>query len=265
MRGFDCALAMFFLLTTPACVVVPVRVPTQERDVSGKPLPLDLTFLKSGSTSRDEIAKKLAAIDTGVKESTFFWGRWDSSKWRTTAVGAVPPEGERIWHAHNLFIQFDPSGLVRTWAIVDDKGIIRELELLSPGANDAPLDLSSPLKADIRVRQRDDIRAGLVLSSDSFEEWRDTETALHLSLKTPRTNVLRIEATPERSYYGPQSGYIPYTRPDVILATVYLAKPAKVQYAEKSRLVGKKLSVGVDPPTFLLLRHYIEQTKHEAN
>ena len=235
----------------------------QERDVSGKPLTLDLTFLKSGSTTRDEITKKLAAIDTGVNQSNLFWGRWDSSKWRTTAVGFVPPEGERIWHAQNLLIQFDPSGLVRTWAIVDDRGLIQELELLSPGSNDVPLDLSSPLKADIRVRQRDDIQAGLVLSSDSFEEWRVSETARHFSLKTPRTNVLRIEATPESSYYGPQSGYIPYTRPDVILATVYFAKPAKVRYAEKSRPAGKKLSVGVDPPTFLLLRRYIEQTKHE--
>lgn len=115
------------------------------------------------------------------------------------------------------------------------------------------------------VRQRDDLQAGLVLSSDSFEEWRVTETSRRFSVKIPRSDILRIEATPEKSYYGPQSAYIPYTRPDLILATLYLAKSAEVHSDEKSRLVGKKLLMGVDPPTFLLLRRYIQQTKHEKN
>jgi hypothetical protein len=258
-----CAVMTFLMLTSPACVFVPVRVPAHERDVSGKPLDLDLTFLKSGSTTRDELTKKLAAVDTGINQSNLFWGRWDSSRWRTTAIGFVPPEGERIWHAQNLLIQFDSKGVVKSWAVVDDKGLTRQLGLLAPEPNDNALDLSSPVQAEVRVRQRDDILAGLVLSSDSFEEWRVTQTN-RFSLKTPRTNLLRIEATPEHSYYGPQSGYIPYTRPDLIVATVYLAKSAKVQYGEKSHSVGKKLLLGVDPRTFLLLRRFIQQTNHQT-
>lgn len=127
------ALVIVSVLTIPACVVVPVRVPKQERDVTGKPVDLDLTFLKSGSTTRDELTKKLAAVDTGINESNFFWGRWDSSTWRSTAVGFVPPEGERLWHAQNLLVQFEASGVVKNWAIVDDKGLTRQLTLLAPG------------------------------------------------------------------------------------------------------------------------------------
>lgn len=48
---------------------MPVRVSKQEKDVSGKPLDLDLTFLKSGFTTRDELTKKLAPIDTGINQS----------------------------------------------------------------------------------------------------------------------------------------------------------------------------------------------------
>ena len=252
------------VLTISACVVVPIRVSKQDRDVAGKSLDLDLSFLNSGSTNHDELTKRLAAIDTGVNRENFFWGRWDSSKWRSTAVGFVPPEGERLWHAQNLLVQFDPNSIIKTWIIVDDKGLSRQIGLLAPGSDYTPLDLSSPLQAKMRVRQRDDVEAGLVLSSDSFEEWRVSLQNERFSLKTPRSNVLRIEATPERSYYGPQSDYIPYTRPDLIVATLYLAKPAEVHYGEKRRFVGKKLLIGVDPPTFLLLRRYIGQSKRKA-
>ena len=108
-------------VTLSGCVVVPVRVSEQRRDVSGKPLDLDLTFLKSGTTTHEELTKKLAAIDTGVNQRNLFWGRWDSSKWRSTAVGFVPPAGERLWHGENLLIQFDPNGVVKSWAVVDDR------------------------------------------------------------------------------------------------------------------------------------------------
>ena len=107
--------AYIALLVASGCAAVPLRVPTKTRDVSGKPLELDFTFLKSGSTTRDEAIRLLSAIDTHVNQSNLFWGRWDSSKWRNTAVGFVPPDGERIWRAHNLLIQFDQNGIVKTW------------------------------------------------------------------------------------------------------------------------------------------------------
>lgn len=264
LRLLTCALAALFLLSSPACVVVPVRVPNQERDVAGKPLDLDLTFIKAGSTRRDEVAKNLAAINTGVDQSNFFWGRWDVSKWRSTAVGFVPPEGERIWRAHNLLVQFDGNGIVKAWAEVDDKELSRQLDLLDP-VEGPPLDLSSPVQANVRVLHNDEVQAGLVLSSDFFEENRVTQTGQNLSLKTPRTNVLRIRPTPEAPYYGPVSSYTPYARPDLLLVTVYLAKSGEVHYGEKSRGVGKKLVMAMDPPTFLLVRRYIGQTKPGAN
>jgi hypothetical protein len=116
------------------------------------------SHLKTGSTAREQVTQKLADIDTGVKQSNLFWGRWDSSRWRTTAVGFVPPEGERLWHAENLFVQFDPMGVIKTWAVLDDKQLTRELEILAADEKDTSLDLSSPAQAEMRVPERDDVK-----------------------------------------------------------------------------------------------------------
>jgi hypothetical protein len=42
---------------------------------------LDLSFLHSGTTGRDEVVDKLAAINTGYVNPRLFWGRWSESKW----------------------------------------------------------------------------------------------------------------------------------------------------------------------------------------
>src|SRR5579871_1755782 len=135
---FTQILLIFFMLVTLACVA-PVRVPKQDRGIDRQSVGLDLTFLKPGSTTRDEITKKLAAIDTGVTQNNLFWGRWESSKWRLVGPGG----NERDWHLQNLLVQFDRGGIVKRWVVTDDKGIGRQLELLAPVADDSPLDLAS--------------------------------------------------------------------------------------------------------------------------
>jgi hypothetical protein len=244
--------------------MVPVRVPTQTRDASGKLGSIDLTFLKSGSTTREEVTRNLATIDTGVSPPNFFWGRWDSSQWRTTAVGFVPPEGERVWRARNLLVEFGPNGVIKGWMVVDDKKLSHQLDLLEPTTNSPVLDLSSPLHAEIRVPfsgQADAIQAGMVLSHEFFEEDRTSPSGHFFSVKTPRNNLLRIAPTPGATYYGPTSDYVPFAEPNLLVTTIYLAKPVSVKHGEKERSVGRKLVLGVDPRTFLLLRHYIAQTK----
>jgi len=72
------------------CVIVPVRLSTQTRDTAEEPKKLDFTFLKSGSTTKEEVTKNLAAIDTRVNENGFFWGRWESSNWGYGGFVALP-------------------------------------------------------------------------------------------------------------------------------------------------------------------------------
>src|SRR5882724_1409923 len=73
------------LLVLCSCIYlgpsVPVRVSVKTKDISGNVRELDFTFLKAGQTTRQEVARKLAPIDTTTKERGFFWGRWESSSW----------------------------------------------------------------------------------------------------------------------------------------------------------------------------------------
>ena len=263
-----CGLVVFSLFGAFGCVAVPVRMPTQTIDRSGKPLELDLTFLKPGSTTRDEVIKRLSAIDTGVSQSNFYWGRWDSSRWRTTAVGFVPPEGERVWRAHNLLIQFDQNGIVKTWLVAGDKELAQQLDAFDTVTTDSPLDLSSPLHATVKTPYSPDPNrpevVDIVLSADSFEcnHYFPARTGPHLStLKTPRNNIRGIASTPGAFYYGPFSGEVPFTEPNHLVATLYFSTPAVVHYGQKGHFAIKKLLVAMDPPTFLLFRRYIGQPK----
>lgn len=174
-------------------------------------------------------------------------------------MGFVPPDGERIWRAHNLLIQFDQNAIVKTWVLADDKNLVQQLDLFDPVATDSPLDLSSPLRANVQV-PRYEARAQIVLSSDSFEyfEWVTTPRALYAStIKTPRTNILRIVPAPGAFYTGPLSGMVPFAEPNLLAARVYFARPAVRHYGEKGHFASKKLELVMDPPAFLLLRRYI--------
>jgi hypothetical protein len=130
LRGLAYTLVTFSLLAATECLFVPVRLPTQTKGVSGKSQKVDFTFLKLGSTTRDEVDKHLAVIDTGVKQKNLFWGRWESSTWGYGMVGLdVPPGGDRYWRIHNLLIQFDPNGVVHRWVVADDKKLGQQIDI----------------------------------------------------------------------------------------------------------------------------------------
>jgi hypothetical protein len=255
-----CALAAFFLLAAPGCVVVPVRMPTKTQDMSGKPLELDFAFLKSGSTTRDQIVKNFAAIDAHLNQNDFFWGRWESSKWRFQAVG-LAPDGERQWENYNVLIQFDQTGTVKNWVLVDDKRLNQQLDLFDPVATQVPLDLASPLRVSGRANiWNEDKVTFLILSTESFEY--ATEAS---DLVTPRGNIRMIAATPAEGYRSPFTFANKFTNSTSLLATFYFAKPAVSHYGEKGHFARKKLEVRLDPQTFLLLRRYVAQTRREAS
>jgi len=73
------------LVVCSSCVFlgpgVPVRVSTETKDISGAQRDLDFSFLKAGSTTKDEVLTNLKPIDTGIQEPHPFWGRWESSAW----------------------------------------------------------------------------------------------------------------------------------------------------------------------------------------
>jgi hypothetical protein len=261
-------LVTFALLVASGCAVVPVRVPSQTKDISGEPQKLDFTFLKSGSTKRDEVTNNLAVIDTRVKGNNFFWGRWESSTWGYGVVGFVPPQGGRYWGTHNVLIQFDQDGIVRNWVVVDDRNLGQQLDLFDPGAADSPLDLSARIRTKAQWlgsgSEGAELKpADIVLSAESFEyDIYDFRTASSYKLETPRANILKIAPTPGAFDVGPFFERTHFTRPTVLVATIYFVKPAVCKHDKDKRdHFCKRLALALDPPTFSLLRHYIEQTK----
>jgi hypothetical protein len=244
--------------------MAPVRLPTETKDISGQKLNLDLGFLKAGSSTREEVGKNLAAIDTQVNQPHFFWGRWETSSWAVAGLvaqmgPAAAPYGERFWGGHNLLIEFDPQGIVKSWRVVDDKKLFPELDRL--GA--APSDPVFPVNAKVHVPfSREDpmdhkpasATAELVLAADSLEcrspqiSRERMRTFSCQSLRTPRTNISKIE--PAHLEESDSSVWV----------TVHFAKSVRDGHGWKNSY----LYIGVDPPTLLLLRRYVHDTKLAA-
>src|SRR2546426_159555 len=132
LRGLLCSAP---LLACSSCVVppVPVRVPTETKDISGTVRELNFTFLKAGYTTREEVEKNLAPIDTGTKEPRFFWGRWKRSSWVVTPPLVVFPHpalADRVWGLQNILIAFDQKNVVQGWKVLKDKELFQELDRL---------------------------------------------------------------------------------------------------------------------------------------
>src|SRR5260370_29597214 len=61
------------------CVVVPVRAPTHTNGLAGKMEKVNLDFLQTGKTTRQEVTEKLRETETSGKENRLFLGRCSSS------------------------------------------------------------------------------------------------------------------------------------------------------------------------------------------
>ena len=85
------------LLLSSGCVWlgpgIPVRVPTQTKDIAGTRREIDLTFLRVGLTTREEVEETLQGIDTKIDDRSLFWGRWESSGWAWAPMVAATASG----------------------------------------------------------------------------------------------------------------------------------------------------------------------------
>lgn len=235
------------LLASSACVgpPIPVRVSPKTKDISGTDRELNFTFLKAGATTRQQVEKSLAPIDTGTKEPPFFWGRWESSNWASAPLLApYPPLSGRNWAPQSILITFDQHNVVQDWKILKDKELFLELDCLEHGPA-APLDLSAPVRLDVQLsNDGPDARfLDLVLSPASLEF-----EAYHEGFKMDRHNLVRITFAPEGTFTDPPLHHKP--DPAHVWITLHFAKRTAV---------GKSLTCGIDPSGFLLLRRYLRE------
>jgi hypothetical protein len=224
-RGLAYIAATVIMLISAGCL--PVRVPTQTTNTSDRKI--DLSFLKVGVTTRDEVTRNLTSIDIGPEPKGFFWGRLNVSSWAvvgTTYNKAIG--GERTWGFKNLLVDYDHRGIVKSWAIVDDGKLLSHLDLMSNAAS-APLDLTSPVLVSPMV----------TLEAESFDCF---------DVKVPR-NELRKISVDYRS--DPDASSLPVT----------LHFDRQIDFSKTPlRKRTNYIHLKVDPPALLLLYRYVRQT-----
>jgi hypothetical protein len=212
--------------------------------VSGEKQEPNFAFLKIGTTAKEEVEKNLVFIDTHAKDPGFFWGRWETSKW-TKAVVVGPYINDRIWDIQNVLIAFDEKGVVKSWKIVKDKELFKEIDLIESTPRTA-IDLSSPLHLEAigpSYGQPSNPRADLILSSDSLI------FGARRAVKAPRESVIAISSAAEDR---PQADLMAHTLPDP--AHVWI-----VIHFAKSKKGAKSLACGMEPSAVLILRKYVAE------
>lgn len=256
-----CLLTIGLSILTPILMsgcIGATRLPVRAKTASGHISDPDLKFLQVGATTRDELKKNLAPIDTGAAEPDLFWGRWERSSWGyffflggPQYVGAA---GGRVWGEHNVLVALDDKGVVKSWVIVSDKKLSSRLDHLDAKYN-KPINLPAQAIGHMGTYQVD-----LILSADKLE------------YKNVRASDSRVWSAPQlvSSAFG-QSGQIlrrnirsitaersSSENPACIQIRINLRERAILTNGSKYR--GKNLWLAVDPRTFLLLRRYLSQT-----
>ena len=114
------------------CIAVPIRVPTKAVGTTGDTgKKVDLSFIVAGTTPRNEVAQRLAWVDSGIKNDRFFVARWTQSSWGVAwAVGgyyAADAGWNRSWIIRYLVVEFDQQGLTEKFSFVDDHKLAETL------------------------------------------------------------------------------------------------------------------------------------------
>ena len=146
-QSFSLAMIAVLSVTSLSGCAGATRLPARSRGPSGENLQkreLDLAFLEEGGTRREEVVRRLSAIDTAYSNPRLFWGRWSESKWGyfwfVAAQGGGAGDAKRVWHVHNLLVSFDEDGVMQKKMLIDDEPALwRELHVQV--ANAAALNL----------------------------------------------------------------------------------------------------------------------------
>lgn len=152
------------------------RMPMRSRGPAGASIEsnqLDLTFLHPGTTTRNEVTDRLAAINTGYANPRLFWGRWSESKWgywwfvTDFGIAGHSPEAAgnaaRKWHVKNLLVTFDDKGVMQDRKLFDDDRALWPA-LHAELAQAPALDLSNPVSFPLDYRSYREI----TLTSDAI-------------------------------------------------------------------------------------------------
>lgn len=214
---------------------------------------VNLSFIQAGTTTREEIIRKLGAMDTGVQDPRLFLGRWASSDWGVLWMIAGNNLGDggwnRSWDRHNVLISFDGKGVVVLSHEFPDGDLVKQLSAWVAQGRAQPLDLSTPVEISVEHRHSSGkLSPGiLLLGNDSFEfreEGREAKHSFKISLK--QIKGLSLTAI----------GHGDKSNPRYINQTFH--------FADKTA-VGKNMTIQVDVPKLLILVKHLAQKRPILN
>lgn len=241
--GIGMATVSFFC---QGCLVVPLRAPTRTNGNSGAIEKIDLDFLESGKTTREEVTARLGRTDTGIKEKRLFLGRWASSKWGVLWMVAGNNSGaggwNRGWTTHNVLIAFDDNNVAKEFRHFSDNEMVTQLSASVAQGQGEPLDLSVPMELPVEHRHSSGRTSGgtFVLAADSFEFREDEKHSFKISPK----QIKEISLT--------NIGHGDKSDPRYMNETIH--------FKEKTA-VGGKMTIHVDVPSIMILVKYLAQTQ----
>jgi hypothetical protein len=124
--------ALFSLLLLLVGCIGVTPLPKKTKTPAGPELKaIDVNFIKPGATSRDEVKKQLAPVDTGYECDRFFVGRWsysNSGGWIVLAsYYSTYGNATRFWSPRDLIVEFDQRGVVQGYTIFPDSHLSHEL------------------------------------------------------------------------------------------------------------------------------------------
>jgi hypothetical protein len=231
------------------CLVLPLRAPTRTNGSSGAMEKINLDFIQSGKTSREEITTKLGGTDTGIKDKQLFLGRWASSKWGVLwmVAGNNSAAGgwNRGWSSHNVLIAFDDKDVVQQFRQFPDGELVSQLSACVAQGQGEPLDLSVPMELSVEHRHSSGRTSSgtFILGTDSFAFREEDGRGKHdFKISPKQIKDLTLTSIGRGDKSDPR--YMNQT----------------IHFAEKTK-AGGSMTIHVNVPTVLILVKYLAQIR----
>jgi hypothetical protein len=248
-----CGVTLFLCAVLWGCAGA-TRLPVRTQTPAGASIEkkeIDLAFVQVGTTHREEVANRLAAIDTSYSNPRLFWGRWSESRWGywwlvvapclSCGSGGAAGDAKRIWHVQNMLVTFDENGAVTGKELIkDDDALWRALHVHMVEAPPPPLDLSQPIRVPLIGREPN----AIVLSRDGMEFERSKKGKRNVQLSALKVIRFRHGRTLDKK-----------TSPGVTCHTL--------EFSEKSSF-GKKIRFCAAPAEVGTVFQYLQQAGSPA-
>jgi hypothetical protein len=243
------AFLLLFCLSLAGCIgATPMHRKT--RGPQGFEQNFTLDSVSVGQTSRAEIQSKLQPFDVGLNSPNFLIARWSVSKWGAWAFACgntnCAGTAGRIWKRHNLMVEFDEDGRVKTFQRFSDSNLVARL--LRVAQVDERLDLSNPIQ--LHVTWVGHGPATITLSGGSFQFVDEGKTKKPYNFTIAATKIASVGT----SSVGP-------TDEMYVTGVIHFVEPPKVEH----RRSGKKLSVQMTIPDLLKLLKFTRAVGNQTS